>query len=222
MKLLQGFLKIMSLVMLSGSFLEGMAPVQPKLEINKDVKVVLRTIENKTPNIVVITQKVPQVPGQPNSKEITSIGANETFKLSKVIQFYPSNRLGMTINDAQLYFKFVDREVPYLELTLLHLNNAINLLFMHFNQVRLGRIGNENIDLTKKGNMFLDVIIDGDDLGKSSVKVEYVPFEVPSLRELSLKAVADKVIGKTMTLEQAKKVLPTDLHEELEEYLKNR
>ena len=67
-------------------------------------------------------------------------------------------------------------------------------------------------------SVVINGVLEGNNFEKSDVKI-IKNIQPKSLREQSIKAAADKVIGKIMTLEQAKKLIPTDLHEELENYI---
>ena len=91
-----------------------------------------------------------------------------------------------------------------------------NQLKVRLESIYAGEFNSVLIDLkpllARGGIVEINLTLDGEDLLQSTISTTTKFKEVPSLKQQSIKAVADKVIGKIMTLEQAKKILPTDLH----------
>lgn len=68
-------------------------------------------------------------------------------------------------------------------------------------------------------SFYISLILEGDKLEKSKIQV-MKKYQPKTLHKQSIEAVAQKVKNKELTLEQAKKKLPLDLHEELESVVK--
>lgn len=71
----------------------------------------------------------------------------------------------------------------------------------------------------KESGSFKISVVDGSGLASKPATITIL-YRGGSLRDISLHAVAAQVKAGKYTLEQAKKVLPTDLHEELEKEVK--
>lgn len=95
-------------------------------------------------------------------------------------------------------------------------NNGLAILNTAPNQEAI------SISFNPSGTMF--VHLRGADSESKQIEItangKLIPTTAPSLREFSVSAVAKQVKSNQITLEQAKKVLPTDLHDELEEAIK--
>ena len=72
-------------------------------------------------------------------------------------------------------------------------------------------------------NIYIDGVIKDDEtirpLFLTTINLRTTPGIIPTLRELSIKPVAEKIINQEITINQARKRLPEDLLPALEEYL---
>lgn len=72
-----------------------------------------------------------------------------------------------------------------------------------------------DIKINPDEHVYISIILEGNKLEKSKIEISK-RYQPKSLTEQSVKSVAEKIKQKKLSLEQAKKLLPTDLHHKLE------
>lgn len=178
---------------------------------NENVRVFLGKVTNNS-SFTIIIKELSQTINAKDSAELNiKLGALGNFTFGKHFSIGNANA-----------------EYPYLNLLIL-CNVKLRQLLAQFTLHKISPLPHMLADpitvidlskITKPTDIYFDLVIDGDKLENSRIisRVEARP--VPTLKELSIKAIAEKIKAGNLTLEQAKMKVPTDLHEALEKYVK--
>lgn len=167
-------------------------------------------------------------------KDLAIIGANTVINLSFRFDLQlPQGPLGVKGSSAKRFVAECHSrpELPRLEVLILctestnrlrtKLSHTMNLGEHGVMTRNLGEFVNINLAHIPKSQdkaFYFDLALNGDDFESSAIKIRAGYYRPPSLLESSLNAVAKSIKKGTLTLAQAKNVLPAELREAVEEY----
>jgi len=214
-------LLMMVSILFSGAFLNAM---EQNIAEQSNVNVIIGTIENKlrqpfyindwtTSSSKGVPRNVYQFDGSP--KQI----------FYKNIPFAREAKPNLDV--IKLSFRFPDNDFYWLSLRIYYheMKNKLEIGIIRESH-SFAPTGNKLLfsqEISVKPheivNLLVNVIIEGENFENSKIIIEEQPRNTASLRESAIKNVADMIKAKKISLEQAKRSLPWDLHELLDAYL---